>query len=118
MLNQMTPVSLLKSIYENRDVFFIIFKEEMAEADNKGAFVFYPEDYGKYDALDDVPFHFYPLPRLRRCIEEEGHMSADMENFLRDFNFELNFLIVIIEPADETGPERITYVDVPRVGLN
>ena len=114
----MTYDALLNALYENRDVFFILWKTEMEEAKNRGAFVFLPEGYENVDSLDDVAFSFWPFPAIREALTQHDQRDDPMEELLQDIDYDLEFLIVALESNGNESFPKVHIDIISRVGLN
>lgn len=114
----MTYDSLLTAIFENRDVFFVLWKEEMKEAKNRGAFVFLAEGYENVDSLDDVAFSFWPFAAIREALTQHDQRDDPMDDLLQDIDFDLEFLIVALESSGNENYPKVHIDIISRVGLN
>jgi hypothetical protein len=113
----MTYPDLCAVVYAHAGELLDDYRRSSSQGAERGALVFFPDDYRDAQDFSGVHFAFYPAGRLARELFE-GELPAGMADLLVPFSPGEECPVCIIEEPDSTGRHPIHVHRVTRFHFN
>jgi hypothetical protein len=115
---RVTYRDLLTALYEKYDQLLPLWDAQVAQMNNTGAFVFFPDSYLSAESLDQVKYDFWTIDRIQDYITKGGQTDDGLMELLDGIMIGEDFLVMIVEPDQNTKAYSVHLHKITQLGLN
>jgi hypothetical protein len=116
--SRVTYSDLLTALYERYDQLLPLWDAQVAQMNNTGAFVFFPDSYVSAESLDQVKYDFWTIDRIQDYITKGGQTDDGLKELLDGIVVGEDFLVMIVEPDQNIKGYDVHVHKITQLGLN